>query len=100
MCEAKVLGDVTQRYDPVYEGEDVVVDENGYGHIEIEFREGVAPMRTRENSVDEDKDGREQQTDKEGMFPFVMAMILVCITGMAVAFAAVFLYVSVRMNRE
>ena len=98
--EAKVLGDVTQRYDPVYEGEDVVVDENGYGHIEIEFREGVAPMRTRENSVDEDKDGREQQTDKEGMFPFVMAMILVCITGMAVAFAAMFLYVSVRMNRE
>ena len=96
LFEAKVLGDVTQKYNPVYDAADLVISERGYGHLQIEFREGVGAAQDEETG----KETEMEKVSPDQSFVSPATVVMAVIVGVIIISVIAFILLSVKMNME
>ena len=92
--EAKILGDLSQKYTPVYEEKDLEISSNGYGHVQIEFKEGIGTSPA-ETAMQDKKQG----TIDKGRMSFI-GVILVGIMVVMLVLAIAFVIAGIRHEKE
>ncbi len=96
LFEAKILGDVMQKYDPVYDDGDIVISEKGYGHIQIEFREDVGAEHIEETNMETES---EKNGDGSG-FMSPAKIIVFFIACSVIILCIAFAFITIKQEME